>query len=71
MKSDKFHGTVQEPCSRKRIRNSGIQRALLEETKISAKKYKSYSRAFRGPKAFIMIIIYLIIDNQDYVTKLQ
>jgi hypothetical protein len=40
IKSDKFHGTAQEPCNRKRIQNSGIQRALLKETKRSAKKYK-------------------------------
>jgi hypothetical protein len=31
--SDKFSGTVREPCGTERIRNYGIQRALLEETK--------------------------------------
>jgi hypothetical protein len=40
VKNDKFRGTVQAPGSTKRIRNSGIQRALLEETKIIIKKSK-------------------------------
>jgi hypothetical protein len=47
-----FRGTVREPCSTKRIWNSGIQRALLEETKTIIKKNeKTDSRAFRVPKA--------------------
>jgi hypothetical protein len=46
-----FRRTVREPCSTKRIRNSGIQRALLEETKRIIKNAKSDSRVFRGPKA--------------------
>jgi hypothetical protein len=63
MKSDKFRGTVPEPCSRMKIRNSGIQRALFEGKKEALRNTKSDSRAFRGPKAFIMIIINLIIDK--------
>jgi hypothetical protein len=51
IKSGKFRGTVREPCSTKRIWNSGIQRALLKETKIIIKNAKSDSRAFRDPKA--------------------
>jgi hypothetical protein len=35
----------------KKKENSGIQRALLEETKRFIKNSKSGSRAFRGPKA--------------------
>jgi hypothetical protein len=51
MKSDKFRGAVQGPCSTKGIRNYGIQRALLEKTKKLLTNAKSESRAFRGPKA--------------------
>jgi hypothetical protein len=47
----RFRGTVRELCSRKRIRNSGIQRALLEKQNELLKNAKSGSRAFRGPKA--------------------
>jgi hypothetical protein len=45
-----FRRTVREPCGTERIRNSGIKRALLEETKL-LRNAKSDSRAFRGPKA--------------------
>ena len=45
-KSNRFRGTVREPCSRKKIRNPGIQRALLEETKKSAYfKHPDFSAA--------------------------
>jgi hypothetical protein len=51
IKSDKFRGTVREPCGTKRIRNSGIQRALLEELEELLQNAKSDIRAFRGTKA--------------------
>jgi hypothetical protein len=40
LKVEKFRGTVREPCGTERIRNSGIQHALLEETKRIIKEMK-------------------------------
>jgi hypothetical protein len=44
-----FRGTIRGPCSRKRIRNSGIQRALLEETKEDQDLHKKKSAYFTHP----------------------
>jgi hypothetical protein len=55
IKSDKFRGTVREPCGTKRIQNCGIQRALLEETKRIIKKMQKVTvghfvvRKFKNP----------------------
>ena len=38
--------------------------------KVALRNTKSDSRAFRGPKAFIMIIINLIIDKSRFCYKI-
>jgi hypothetical protein len=46
-----FTEQFESRATQRKSRNSGIQRALLEETKRIIKKAKSGSGEFRGPKA--------------------